>query len=409
MNDCADAGHGPITDGGSGSSRNLVISRLTTRAWRDDGFRALLFDDPRTAMTMEFGAVPVGFEEAVFRSRAVDRVIARHTPDGKRVLVRPKRGDEPLSVVVRQVFGLPELVVVFYTKRCRYQCSFCTLPSTSAYSDVPFDDVKAQFDRALEFAGPDLPSIGQVSLGNEGSILDDRTFPRPQLEHVLRTCSRLPAIQHVVLETRGEFVSEQVLDDGLTATAPSRLTLKIGLESADPDIRNRVLRKRMDLGQFESVVRLLGRKGVGLASYVVVKADPDHSDADGRADAIATCEYLKALCRDSGTRLTLRVNTMYRAANSAWATWADQRGWTPPSIFDLAEVMRAVVDDDVQVYAGLSEEGLATADGHYEARDDFRPWARAALERYNQTGNRALLDTVADHRRSERGPLNQLG
>jgi radical SAM enzyme (TIGR01210 family) len=397
MNHCANASVRPIVDDGAASSRDVVISRLATRAWRDGGFRALLFDDPRAAMTMEFGAVPVGFEDAVFRSRAVDRVIARQTPDGRRVLVRPKRGDEPLSVVVRQAFGIPELVVVFYTKRCRYQCSFCTLPSTSAYSDVPFDDIKAQFDRAMEFAGPDLSYIGQVSLGNEGSILDDRTFPRAQLEHVLRNCSRLPAIEHVVLETRSEFVSEQVLDDVLTLTAPSRLTLKIGLESADPDIRNHVLRKRMDLGQFESVVRLLGRKGVGLASYVLVKAGPGHSDADGRSDAIATCEYLKALCRDSGTRLTLRVNSMYRAANSVWATWAEERGWTPPSIFDLAEVMRAVVDDDVQVYAGLSEEGLATADGHYEARDDFRPWALAALERYNQTGNRALLDTVADY------------
>lgn len=313
--------------------------------------------------------------------------------------MRPKRGDEPLSVVVRQVFAVPELIVVFYTKRCRYQCSFCTLPLTSAYSDVSFDDVKTQLRRALEFAGADAASIGQISLGNEGSILDERTFPREQLEYVLRTCARLPAVGEVVLETRGEFVSERLLDELLAWTAPRRLTLKIGLESVNTEIRERILRKRMDLGHFESVVRLLGRKDVGLAAYVLVKADPGHSDAAGRTDAIATCEYLKMLCRDSGTRLTLRVNTMYRAANSAWATWAAQQGWTPPSIFDLAEVMRAALDDDVQVFAGLSEEGLATPDGHYETRDDFQGWALTALERYNQTGDIELLDSVATHRR----------
>lgn len=388
-----------IMTSGSGSSRNGVISRVTTRAWHDEGFRTLLFDNPRAALRAEFGSVPEGFENAVFRPREVDRVIARRTRDGRRILVRPKRGDEPLSVVFRRVFCVPELIVVFYTKRCQYQCSFCTLPLTSAYSDVSLDDVKAQLDRALEFAGADVTTIGQISLGNEGSILDDRTFPREQLEYVLRTCAGLPAVEEIVLETRGEFVTERVLDDLLEWTVPGRLTLKIGLESADTDIREHVLRKRMDLEHFESVVQLLGRKGVGLASYVLIKADPGHSDEAGRADAIATCEYLKALCRDSGTRLTLRVNTMYRAENSIWATWAEQQRWTPPSIFDLAEVMRTVLDDGVRVYAGLSEEGLATPDGHYEVRDDFRQWALTALERYNQTGDISLLDAVATHRR----------
>lgn len=380
------------------ASRNGVINRVTTRAWRDNRFRTLLFEDPRAALIVEFGSVPAGFENAVFRPREVDRIIVRRTREGKRILVRPKRGDEPLSVVVRHVFGVLELVVVFYTKRCRYQCSFCTLPLTSAYSDVSFDDVKAQLGRAFEFAGADAATIGQISLGNEGSILDDRTFPREQREYVLQRCAGLGAVEEVVLETRGEFVNERALDDLLEWIAPAQLTLKIGLESADTDIRNRILRKRMDLRSFESVVRLLGRKGVGLASYVLIKADPSHSDDAGKADAVATCEYLKTLCRDSGTRLALRVNAMYRAANSPWARWAEQQGWTPPSIFDLAEVMQTVLDEDVQVYAGLSEEGLATPDGHYEVRDDFEQWALTALEQYNQTGDVTLLDAVATYR-----------
>ena len=378
----------------SGLSRNEVISRVTTRAWRDNEFRILLFDSPREALLAEFGGVPPGFENAVFRPREVDRAVARRTPTGRRIRVRAKRGDEPLSVVVRPVFGALELIVVFYTRRCRYQCSFCTLPLTSAYGDVPFDDVKSQLDQALEFAGQDSARVRQISLGNEGSILDEQTFPHEQLEHVVRSCAHLPAVEDVVLETRAEFVSEQLLDELLAWAAPARLTLKIGLESADDHIRERILRKRMDLQQFESVVRLLGRKGVALATYVLIKADPSHSDEAGRADAIATCEYLKTLCRDAGTPLTLRVNTMYRAANSAWALWAERQAWTPPSIFDLARVMRSVLDDDVRVYAGLSDEGLATPDGHYEVRNDFQQWALTALEQYNKTGEIEFLDAV---------------
>jgi radical SAM enzyme (TIGR01210 family) len=349
--------------------------------------------DPQTALADEFGHVPEGFEHAVFQPREVDRVITRANAAGHRLVVRPKLGDQPLSVVMRKVFGVPELIVVFYTKRCRYQCTFCTLPSASAYSDVSSESIRGQLAAALEFAASELPAIRQVSLGNEGSILDEDTFSRDQLRHVLlTTCARFPAVEEVVLETRAEFASESVLDELVELVSPRRLTLKIGLESADAQVRERVLRKKMDLREFEEVVWSLGRRGIGLASYVLVKADPSHSDADGRADAVATCTYLKELCASSGTRLTLRVNAMYRAEGSGWATWAHERDWTPPSVFDLAEVMYAVADEDVHVFAGLSEEGLATVDGHFEARSDFEPWALATLEEYNRT---ARISTMA--------------
>jgi hypothetical protein len=145
-----------------------------------------------------------------------------------------------------------------------------------------------------------------------------------------------------------------------------------------------------------------------------MKADPGHSDEEGREDARKTCEYLKRLCHRTGTDLTLRINAMYRAEGSLWARWAADRRWEPPSIFDLAELMLEVQADGTKVFAGLYDEGLATSDGHYEVRDDFRPWAMEALERYNQTMDVQLLREVANHRREERRstrgvPLKEMG
>jgi hypothetical protein len=73
-------------------------------------------------------------------------------------------------------------------------------------------------------------------------------------------------------------------------------------------------------------------------------------------------------------------------------------------VFDLAEVMYAVADENVQVFAGLSEEGLATPEGHFEARDDFESWALTALEDYNRSGDRRLLHEVASYRCDGPGP-----
>jgi radical SAM enzyme (TIGR01210 family) len=381
-----------------GLDRQAVIDRVTGRAWRDDAFRRLLFERPAAALQDEFGLVPRGFETASFRQRDVDRLISRHRGEARHVTVRSKPSDEPLSVVARQMLGVPELIVVLYTRRCAYQCSFCTLPLTSALTDVSFADIRRQLDLAMAFAHSTTDEIRQVSLCNEGSMLDASTVPREQLEYLVRSCCALPGVQDIVLETRPEFATESLVDDLLRWAAPAGVTLKIGLESADEHIRQNILRKRMDLAQFESVVRMLARKDVGLATYVLVKADPTHTDAQGRADAVATCGYLKALCRGGRPKLTLRVNPMYRAAGSWWAKQADKAGWTPPSIFDVAEVMRAALADDVRVFAGLSEEGQATEDGHYEARADFERWAYDAMTRFNWTGDVTLLDAVARHR-----------
>lgn len=379
-------------------SRAAVINRVTSRAWTDKAFRYLLLNKPGEALIQEFGRIPEGFENTSFRAREVDRVRRRKTASGTSLVVRPKRSDEPLSVVTRRVFGVPELVIVFYTKRCQYQCSFCTLPSTSAFSDISMAGVQKQVEWAFAKAGKDLAGIEMVSLGNEGSILDERTFSKEQLEYTLRSCANLPSVKEIVLETRAEFVSEELLDRILHCISPCKLTLKIGLESADDRIRNTILAKKMDLSSFESVVEMMGRKRVALASYVLMKADPAHGDAEAKEDARRTCEYLKELCRRTGTELTLRVNTMYCAEGSVWARWATDHGWKPPSIFDLAELMLEVSSEEVKVFAGLYDEGLATRDGHYEARTDFEPWALETLERYNQTMDVELLRRVAQHR-----------
>src|SRR5262249_15264857 len=151
-------------------------------------------------------------------------------------------------------------------------------------------------------------AIEQVTLGSEGSPLDASTLPADHLKMVLRRCAGHAGVRSIVIETRAEYATAEVLDQVLSWIAPCDLTLKIGLETADDGLRNKVLRKRMDLGMFEETVRLMGSRGVSLASYVMLKASPWHNDEQGRADAIATCDYLTRLCREAGVGLDLRVN-----------------------------------------------------------------------------------------------------
>jgi len=392
----ADEAGGVTSDPGP---RQLLIGALTKRAWQDEGFRSLLFSDPGQAIVEQFGEVPPELEGVTFTPRPVDRIRVRADGSGSReIMVRPQRGDQPISAFLRTTLGVPELVIALYTRRCRHQCSYCVLPNASAHSMVPAADIARQVDSALGLAAQQRSPIRRVSLGNEGSILDATTLPADQMEMVLRRCASHPGVSSIVLETRAEFATEQTLDQVQRWAAPCRLRLKIGLETADDELRNRILRKRMDRGRFEQAVRLMGERGIELSAYVLLKASPWHDDARGRADALATCDYLTRLCHEAGVGLELRVNSMYRAEGSRWSEWAVSAGWTPPSIFDLAEVLWRAAQRGVAVYAGLSEESLAAADGHYEARPDYVPRARELLEQYNETGDLTLLREVAAFR-----------
>src|SRR5262245_48670509 len=197
----------------SRSDRQLLIDALTQRAWEHTGFRSLLFSDPRRAMTELFGKVPPELEGVTFRARPVDRIRVRPNSSGGRdITVRPQRGHEPISAFVRTALGVPELVVAFYTRRCRSGCSMCVLPLASAHSLVPMADIARQLDVAFAVVAQENFPIQQVTVGNEGSPLDARTLPADHLEMVLRRCAGHPGVRSIVIETRGEFATEQVLD-----------------------------------------------------------------------------------------------------------------------------------------------------------------------------------------------------
>lgn len=306
---------------------------------------------------------------------------------------------QPILSLTRQFMDRFELLVLFLTKRCRYQCSFCTLPSRSSIGTVWTEALVAQLRTALNRAGEDLPRVTQVAFGNEGSILDEKTMALKQLATLVNMVRDLPRLRHYSLETRFEFVTPSTLDAVRSLIGNCSLTIKTGLETLDEHTRQVILSKRLDLGEFERGVVLLGSRGVRLSCYVLVKCHPTDDDVSGREKAIETCRYVKDLCSRNGTPLLLRINAMYAAAGSPWAAAARHAGWTPPSIFDIADVMAAVRDATTPVYAGLFEEGLSELGGSMEARADFDKTAFDLLFAYNKTQNPRLLEEAVRRRR----------
>jgi radical SAM enzyme (TIGR01210 family) len=157
------------------------------------------------------------------------------------------------------------LYVIFYTQACRWsRCLGCNLPSRMSGLHVPYPMIMTQIDTLL--SDPDISSrrkeIRNVIIGNNGSVLDHRTFPVTALMYLIaRLKFVIPFLDILSLETRPEYTDFAVLEyvsralrEGQTKT---RLELCIGFEAFDETIRNGTFDKGLTFDAFERFVRTL--------------------------------------------------------------------------------------------------------------------------------------------------------
>jgi radical SAM enzyme (TIGR01210 family) len=280
--------------------------------------------------------------------------------------------DRPHYFLVRQFLDVIDLLVIFNTKRCRYQCHFCDLPSKSTRNTVSDTQIEAQFRHVLSEVRHSVGLIGKVTLSNEGSVLDETTFGRAALTSIVCALPRLRYVRRVDLETRIEFVTERAMAE-LAEAAPSlRFGVLTGFETLDRRIRDVVLRKREPLDLFLAGLDNVQKAGADLTCYVLFKPDPAMTDEAAIIEANESIKFLVLECGQRGIDLTIRLNPMYRAENTRWAARARATpGYQPPRLSHVIELAEDYRRRGTPVYIGLSTEGLSSDDGAYPARSDF--------------------------------------
>jgi archaeosine synthase beta-subunit len=290
----------------------------------------------------------------------------------------------PHFFLLRTFQGQTDLLVILNTKRCRYQCDFCQLPAKSSRTWIAADDVIAQFGHVLGEVKHALSIVDRVTLSNEGSVLDAKTLDPDALNWILDAIDEMRRVRTVVLETRLEFAHVDrlaALDERLQR---ARINVLTGFETLDPELRDHVLRKRESLDMFRAGLDRLGILGIDLNAYVLFKPAPEMSDADAYEEARRSIGFLRAECDRRGIELTVRLNPMYLAEGSAWASRAAELPeYLPPRLSDCLRLAEEVAADGGSIYLGLSAEGLSDPAGTYAAREDFSAELLKAAKTFN--------------------------
>lgn len=292
------------------------------------------------------------------------------------------------------------LFVIFFTQSCRWmRCAGCTLPSTSALRHIDFGDIMDQTHSI--FTEPEVLArandIQKVIVSNQGSVLDEETFPTSALIHFVAKCNKhLPNMRVLTLESRPEYVDDieldilaRALEEGKTLTT---LEIAVGVEVFDNDIRNLVFGKGLRLKTLDELVERLAKHGFRLKCYFMFKPVVDAHMTREQAinDIHEAIRYLSDLVdRIPGSTISIHLNPTYAARGTPLATAFLEHKYTPPHLIDVVHAVRFGNGRGIPIFIGMNDEDLAVEGGSFirPGDEDLLP----IIHQFNKTQDYSLF------------------
>lgn len=292
----------------------------------------------------------------------------------------------PHFFLLRYFWNELDLLAILNTKRCSYQCHFCQLPQKSSRTLIPSSDILSQFAYILSETKHILSLIERVTLSNEGSVLDSKTFPTDALLAIISSINKLRLVRTIVCETRLEFVNPEIAKAMQKRLGKAKLEILTGFETRDAYIRDNVLGKNETIQQFLQGLDAVAESGASLTSYVLYKPKSDMNDQEAYYEANSTIDFLFSECKKRKIPLSVRINPMYVAQGSIWEKEMKSKNekYLPPKITDIMKLAEEKTKSlGIKTYIGLSTEGISDPTSTFMAREDYSPRLIKPIKLFN--------------------------
>ena len=175
-----------------------------------------------------------------------------------------------------KVVNLTALTIIFGTIGCRWArsktggCIMCGY----LYQNPPKGgDLIAQLNFVLRKVRNRLREIEVVKIFTSGSFFDEEEVPQEiQIEILDRLCKNLEALKMIEIETRPEFITEDILTklEEFAKKHKIKLCFNVGLESANDDIL-RLINKGFSSRVFFDALKKLQKYDFWAKTYLLLK------------------------------------------------------------------------------------------------------------------------------------------
>jgi archaeosine synthase beta-subunit len=217
-------------------------------------------------------------------------------------------------------------------------CSMCGHYAGTTRGEMPSAvEFLAQF--RSEIAGYDLSRISILSLYNSGSVLNPGELPSEALQNILREIRNFPSVRKVILESRAEFVDDDMIGGLRDALGPGKsLSIAIGLETADDIKRNLCINKGCTRDEIVSAIERA--KPLAEIQIYILLGIPFLTEAEAVEDSISSIRCAHEMGADE-----IHIEPLTLQRYTLTELLCRQGLYRLPSLYSLYEVLRAVVPE----------------------------------------------------------------
>jgi len=265
------------------------------------------------------------------------------------------------------------IFMVLPTSGCAWALSGsggCTMCSYVA--DSPLEAVSAEemleifhehFQKQIQRQALEGPTA--VKLFVSGSFLNPKEVPAEARRKILKSLADYPEIEEVVVESRPEYVIEEVLQECCEALPGKIFEVAMGLETGDERRRMNIINKGFSNAEFERAVQtiqeLKSEYPIRSKAYLLVKPILT-SEKEAIIDAIQSAEYAEQSGVD---RISFCPSTIHKGTlmEILWRKGSYQ----PPWIWSVMEIIRRV-RSLAKIPVIMDTAGFGTRRGPYNGK-----------------------------------------
>ncbi len=287
------------------------------------------------------------------------------------------------------------LMLVLRTPPCEYnQCTMCGFDN-NAGRDIRLKNIQRQYQNGI--AGEDFSDIRRLDFPTAGSFYNDRELSPESRNFLFSEVSKLP-VNSVMVETRVDYLTEEKVRESKSYLKENQsIELAIGLESADDNVRNKVLRKGLSKKGFERFADICKNTDSQLLAYVLIKS-PTLSESEAVEDAVQTADYVYRIANERGIKARVAFKPMFIPEKTELEGQYLIGEYQLPKLWTTVETVKRTTQlasyQPNSIFVGMFDEDLS-GDRFSSNCDDCNFEVVEALKRFNGTQDLSDLERLS--------------
>ena len=287
------------------------------------------------------------------------------------------------------------LMLVLRTPPCEYnKCTMCGFDN-NAGKNIRLKNIQRQYQKGI--AGEDFSDIRRIDFPTAGSFYNDRELSSESRNYLFSEVSKLP-VGSVMVETRVDYLTEEKVRESKSYLRDDQsIELAIGLESADDNVRNKILRKGLSKKGFERFADICKNTDSQLLAYILIKS-PTLSEAEAVEDAVQTADYVYRIANQRGIKDRVAFKPMFIPEGTKLEEQYLSGEYQLPKLWTTVETVKRTTKlasyQPNSIFVGMFDEDLS-GDRFSSNCDECNSEVVEALKRFNGTQNLSELEKLS--------------